>query len=209
MPGLWRYLSRLKERQTRSSPQPNRRHSRTPDVWLNHAVVLQMDGARDAILAPTANFRRKGYASVGAATCRVALGWPTSTTTSRQSSLRCSECAEQEFAAEAQPPPAGARQFSRRPRSPERPGTQAASSGGSALRRPTSARSSWRKRAQSARSSSETNSPRGSASDGGEPASSLGPELTHHLGCGNCGKPGYRTADAPRFAAQAASVQRL
>jgi hypothetical protein len=60
-------------------------------------------------------------------------------------------------------------------------GTHATLSGGSSLRSPTCARTSFRKRAQSDRSSSETNSPGSSGSEEGHDSALLGPEFTPHL----------------------------
>jgi hypothetical protein len=70
----------------------------------------------------------------------------------------------------------------------DRPGTHAALSGGTSRRSPTSRLCSSRKRAQSARRSSDTNSPGSSGSgEGCDPAGWFGPELIPHLRCGNCG----------------------
>lgn len=59
------------------------------------------------------------------------------------------------------------------------------------------ARRSWRKRAQSARIASETNSPGSSGSAGDDVASGSGPDFTPHPRCGNCGKLACGTADVP------------
>jgi hypothetical protein len=87
----------------------------------------------------------------------------------------CPACAEREFGGDSAAAP---------------PGTHGALFGGSSSRRsPISALCSLRKRAQSARKSSETNSPGSSGSgQGGHPRVARF-SIHSHLGCGNCGKP--------------------